>query len=277
MLSEKTRASAIEELANKIRQLEIANADLAKQVQLREKQLEVVATQGLDIRKIHGVDEIESYLNFQPGYLQNLLEANEAEYLKSIFTKYNSLIDIKVQSMKDKQIDVNGDAVATKLKEAVEFFRLHPSVETFDASSTTEYAQTVTKLSNALELLWNWKNASADLANFNEAVSHGIMQYAIKKIALENKITIEKTQALAIDPEKQLEERKTEATAAEEKKVEEIKDKERLAKLEADIATLTSMIAKQREVDASPAPSIEEQLQSVDDAPMEPPVAKKKR
>jgi len=276
LVSKETQSAIITELAKKMELLELANADLKKQMELKNKQIEIVFTQGLDIRKIHNIDEIEQYLSYQAGYLQNLLEQNEAEYLKSIFTKHNALIDIKVQAMKDKQIDVNGDTVASKLKEAVEFFRNHPTVDTFTADSTKEYAETVTKLSNALELLWAWKGASADLSNFNEAVTHGIMQYAIKKIALENKMSIEKTQAIAIDPEKELEARKAMYIEEEAKKKVEVEKEDKLAKLEASVTTLTDLVQK---LSASMQPaetSLEEQVPDIEDAPVEP-VIKKKR
>jgi len=276
LVSKETQSAIITELAKKMELLELANADLKKQMELKNRQIEIVFTQGLDIRKIHNIDEIEQYLSYQAGYLQNLLEQNEAEYLKSIFTKYNALIDIKVQAMKDKQIDVNGDTVASKLKDAVEFFRNHPTVDTFTADSTKEYAETVTKLSNALELLWIWKGTSADLSNFNEAVTHGIMQYAIKKIALENKMSIEKTQAIAIDPEKELEARKAMYIEEEAKKKVEVEKEDKLAKLETSVATLTDLVQK---LSASMQPAettLEEQVPDIEDAPVEP-VIKKKR
>jgi len=220
-LSPETKTKVLADFLNARIKLTKENEELAKQLQMKEKQIEVAATQGLDIRKIHPVEEIEEYLNFEKGYLQNLLVVDESEYLKAIMSRHHALMDEKVRMLLDKQIDVNGEEVATKIKTAVAYFQKYRTIDSYTPEATGLYTKSVNDLIDSIAMLWIWKASTADMANFNEAVTHGVMQYAIKEITDKNKSKIN-ARPIAIDPEKELEARKLAETVIAETKEKEV-------------------------------------------------------
>jgi hypothetical protein len=229
-------------LLKTMKEIQMQNKNLQSEVTKRDKAIEVFATAAIDIRQLHTIEEIADVLNMKADELTYLRINNKREYLKTIMRHFTTLKNEKLRQFKDMQVDPDGHSIGDKLDLTIQFFDKNRDVVKYDGGLIKVHPDKCEELVSNYKKLNEWIVLDADLINFNEAITHGVLYYAIDEM---KKTTVDEAQSIAYNPEERLAKLNPELTKPLEH-IDEADDEEKFNKSQKPITQQKSEIVENK-------------------------------